>query len=241
MDYSYIGVGPIYIKRTDIQGGMLPLGNSPKFKIGIEEETKELRDYTSPGGGIRNKISRIKSANISLTVTDLSPDNLAMAVFGNVENVNSGSVSNETKTAYKGSFILLDKAGATSVVVKNEDGTVTYTEGEDYVVKSAGLWIPATSSITDASTIKVSYNYPKQDVVQALTTSGYEYELLFEGFNEALTGKKCNVHVWRCRFGPAKSIDFIGDDYVQLEFEGTLIADSSKSPGSQHFKVVYIS
>ncbi len=75
--------------------------------------------------------------------------------------------------------------------------------------------------------------------MQALTTSGKEYELYFEGLNEARSGKPVTVQAYRVKLGAAQALSLIGEDYAALEMTGKLLKDTSKSGVgvSQYFRV----
>jgi hypothetical protein len=75
----------------------------------------------------------------------------------------TGTVTDEAVTADHDDWVALDYKRATpgTVVVTNSGGTVTYTEGSDYVVDYANGQIMAlsTGSITNAQSLLVDYQY----------------------------------------------------------------------------------
>jgi hypothetical protein len=240
-DYSYIGSGKIYMRDLSGSGGLIEVGNVSKLDIGTEEETKELRDYRSPGGGVINEVRRITGVTLAMTLHDLSPENLAMALYGTTEAVAAGSVTGETVTAQVGALVRLAHTGISNVVVQDETDTTTYTAGTDYEVRPGGIFILSTGAITDGETLHVAYDYGAQDVVQALDGAQGTYELVFEGLNEARSGKPVIVDVWRARFGAVSTISLIGDDYAGLELSGKALKDTSKPSGtSQYFRVTLV-
>lgn len=237
-DYSYIGVGKIYLRDRNGSGGLVPIGNVSALNFAVTEEQKELMDYTSAGGGTRNEVRRITGVEAKITLHDLSPDNLALALYGDSSAVAAGSVTSEAITVKLGTLVPLANVAPSSVVVKDETDTTTYTAGTDYEVRPAGIWFPASGgTIADAATVHVSYSHPGQDVVQALTQAAGEYELMFDGINEARSGKASVINVHRLRFGPAASLDLIGDDYAGLELTGKVLSDDTQGAGlSRYFK-----
>lgn len=289
-DYSYIGVGKMYLRDRNGSGGLVPVGNASVLKNTVEEEEKSLPDYTNAGGGIRNEVRRVKSVGVSITVHDLSPGNLALAMYGDSSAVAAGTVTSEVISVIKGSIVPLAHIAPSSVVMTHgldawagetayalgakifagthvyeattagtsgvsaptwktdgtntTDGTVTWADlgefapvaGTDYEVRPAGIWIPADSNI-QTDTVSVAYSYPGQDIIEALTQSASEYELLFDGLNEARSGKAAVVNMHRIRFGAAANLDLIGDDYAGLELTGKLLSDDTKGAGlSRYFR-----
>lgn len=242
VDYSYIGSGKVYMRNINTAGaGLTEIGNVSALGISIDEEEKSLRDYRSPGGGTINEVRRIKGAGLTMTMANLSPENLAMALYGEKSAVTGASVTGEEVTARLDALVPLAHMNPTSVTVKNEAETTTYVAGTDYEVRTGGIYILSTGSIADDQALKVSYTYGAQDVVEAMTSSAQEFELFFEGLNEARSGKASIVRVWRARFGAAKNLALIGDDYANLELTGKALADTTKPTGkSQYFQATIL-
>jgi len=162
-----------------------------------------------------------------------------MAIYGTTEAVAAGSASGEVVEAKHDALVRLAHTGISNVVVQDDEtDPTTYTAGTDYEVRPGGIFILSTGAITDGETLHVAYDYGAQDVVQALAGAQGTYELVFEGLNEARSGKPVIVDVWRARFGAGKTISFIGDDYAGLEVEGKALKDTAKPAGtSQYFRV----
>ena len=237
-DYSYIGVGKVYMREYGASAGLVEIGNCTALEFAVQEETKELRDYTSTGGGVLNEVRRITGVEIRLTMAEYSPDNLARALYGTTASEVAGTVTDESVTAYKGGLVRLQYPNPASVVVTDAAGTTTYTEGSDYEVRPGGIYILEGGAITDGEALLVDYSYGALDVIQALAASAGEWELVFEGLNEARSGKPVIVDVWRCRFGAAANLSLIGDDFATLELTGKVLKDASKTSGlSQFFRV----
>ncbi|WP_275100149.1 hypothetical protein [Sedimenticola hydrogenitrophicus] len=233
-DYSYIGVGPIFMRDRNGSGGLVPVGEVSSANFSVEEEVKELPDHTAAGGGTRNEVRRVKSVNVKLMLHDLSPANLSMVLYGNTTTLEAGSVTAETVTVALGTLVPLANIAASSVVVTDVTDVTTYTAGTDYEVRGAGLWIPATSTIPPGS-VHVAYSHPGQDVIEAFTQAASEYEMLLDGLNEARSGKANVLRAHRIRFGAAASVDWIGDDFAGLEIAGKLLADTTQGAGKSRF------
>jgi len=238
-DYSYLGSGKVYMREYGADAGLKFIGNVSALNFAVTEETKELRDHTQPGGGTYNEVRRIQSIEMSLTGHDFSPDNLARVLYGSTTAVTGATVSNEAAVAYKDSLVPLSKIPTAITAVTGPSGTPTYTVTTDYELTEAGLFIPSTSTIADSADIEVDYTSAAHDVVQALVNSGKEYTLVFEGLNEARSGKVTVVTVHRARVGAAKNLGLIADDYGALEVSGKLLKDTTITSGSlsQYFKV----
>ena len=241
-DYSYIGVGRIYLRDRNGTGGLVPIGNVGKLNFAVSEEAKDLPDFTSAGGGTRNEVRRITGVETKITLHDLSPGNLSLALYGDSTAIAGGSAVSENATAKLGAITKLANVGATNAVVKDATDTTTYVAGADYEIRGGGIYIPPTgSSITEDDVLHVSYDYPGQDVIEALTQAAGEYEMLFDGINEARSGKASVVNAHRVRFGAAGNLDLIGDNYAGLELTGKLLTDDTQGAGlSRFFKTTVV-
>lgn len=233
-DYSYIGKGKIYAgKRSG--GGLLPVGNCSALTFTAEETKQELADYTTPGGGTRNSVSRISRVGMSMTAHDLSPQNLAMAYRGTVNEIAGGtSVTDERHTAYLGALVAFDDMADisdTQLVVATKDPEDTATvlvEGTDYTVSNAGIEILAGGAVVDEDEIALDYPKAAQTIMEALTDAGAEYKLVFDGLNEAQSGQAVVITAHRCKFSPTTSgFPAIGDEFAEMTIEGDVLIDTT--------------
>jgi len=241
MDYSYIGSGKIYLKEVGASAGLVEIGNCSALNFAVQEEVKEQRDYTSPGGGVLNEVRRITGVEVSISLAELSPDNLAKALYGTTTAVVAGSAVAEAVTAYAGALSRLAHATPTSVVVQDVTDTTTYVADTDYEVRPGGIFVLVGGAITDGDVLHVDYDYGAEDVVQALASSAKEYLVCFEGLNEARSGKAMLIDAWRVKFGAASDLALIGDEFATLELTGKVLKDSTKLGGiSQFFKATAV-
>lgn len=240
---SYIGRGTVYIApRDDANAALVPIGNISEFTLSIDEDTKRMVDYMNPGGGELDRVTRINAVNGSMTCYNLSPENIAMAVFGTITPQTGGAVSEESHTAYHDGLVVLNKLPdkSQSITVTDETGTTTYTLNVDYEVTNAGIYILSTGSIPNGSTIKVSYTALDTDVIEALTEINKEYKLVFDGLNEARSGEPVVGIFHRIKFSPTKDLGFITDDFGTLQMDVAILADDTISGTgiSKYFKIL---
>lgn len=239
-DYSYIGSGKVYIKEYGASAGLIEVGNCSALNFSITEETKELKDFTQGGGGTYNEVRRVSAVEMNMTMHDLSADNLARVLFGTSAAIASAAVTDEVHTAYQGAFVPFNFIPtATDPVVTDNAGTTTYVKDTDYNVRPGGIYIITGGAITNASTIKIDYTKAGANVVEALLNSVKEYELLFDGLNEARSGKSTVVAAHRVKIGAMQNLSLIGDEFSALEVSGKLLKDTTKNGTSvsQYFKV----
>lgn len=236
-NYSYLGKGPIY---AGVRGkGRFPVGNCSALNFAVSESKISQPDYTSPGGGEANAVSRVDAVTGSMTLLDISPKNLSLAYRGTEREVTGGvSATDERHTAYPGALIALDEtpdisAAETSITVTlDPDGTpVVLTYNVDYEVTRAGIvFLEGGANVTDAvDGHEVGVDYDKADsvVMEALVASGKEYNLVFDGLNEADSGKAVIITAHRITFSPTQGTSFIGDEFAELPLEFSVLSDNT--------------
>ena len=165
-NYAYMGKG--IVKLTPEGGGTArDVGNVSALSFNVNENIIKLPNYRSAGGGTYAQVNRIESVEFTATLHDLSPENMAMVLFG------------------------------------------------------------TTTTASNVATI------------EALTTGAQTFEMVFEGVNEAATGKTVTVTVHRAKIGAAQGLGFIGDDFGALEITGEVLIDTSIVTAglSQFFKI----
>jgi hypothetical protein len=229
--YDYIGKGNIY--AAPYAGGKLRnIGNCSRLSISTEEEEKELLDYQNPGGGQANKIRRITQVGLALTLHDLSPENLALALYGASSAIAEAAVTGESIVAgrvFKGGLVQTLTPIKTSVnpVVTGTGGTPTYVKGTDYDVVPAGILILDAGAINNATALLISYTKRKATAVETFTQAQGAYKLVFDGLNEAQSNLPVVITVHNAKFGAARGLGMIADDFAALELEGEALVDAA--------------
>lgn len=239
----YLGVGPVYARPAGQPDGPLyHLGNTSELKLAHDEAVTEQPDYDSPGGGTHAEVRRINSVTASFVMHDLNADNLAMATRGTNTAVAGGSITDEAHTAHVGGLIRLEHPGATSAIVTSADGQTTYNDieitGAGVKVLASGDLATAINALPDATAglpVKVSYTHPGYNQIEALTETGKVWELVFDGMNEADSGKPCVLDLWRVNLGVASELALKGDAFGSLPLSGKLLKDASKGSGKSAF------
>lgn len=243
-DQSYIGKGRIYMGPYDQSSGAnLAIGNCSKLELAIEQETKDLLDYTQAGGGKANSLSRITAVKANITMHDINGENLAKALYGS----NTAATTVTAITDESHASVQLDSTGAgffttsrlinTAETVTVKVGATTHQAGDDYTVRPTGIEILADGDIADGDTVLVSYTPVAEDQVEALVNSGVEWKLYFDGLNEARSSKPVSVTLHRVKFAPVAAFGLISDEFAGLEVSAEVLSDSLQTTGSKYFDV----
>ena len=114
--------------------------------------------------------------------------------------------------------------GAAATAVLSTAGALAV--GTDFVRSSSGIVLLKTGSFT-AGDIEVGYEKPEQCRLEGLTDAAKNYELIFEGLNEANSNSPVTVKLNRLVFAPGTDWSLIGTEFASIEFEGELLSDDS--------------
>ena len=232
---GFLGKGEVYIDR-DLQGEYLPIGNATRLAIGeTEAEIKErISRRLATFGQALDRVAIPRPAKIEIILDEIDAKNLAVALRGLVEDVtDSGSVTDEAVTAKHDKYIKLahDGIDEATVVVTNDDGSVTYTRDQDYVIRpSVGLLMAlSTGAIADGQALLVDYQY-NETCKKIIGSRRAEIEgaLILEGENQA-NGQPCRVYVYKARLMPTTEVDFLAEEFTSITLEGTLLTPQDKT------------
>lgn len=306
-DYSYIGVGKLHLRVAGSATALAFVGNCSALNFAVTEDSKELKDFTQAGGGTYNEVKRVSSVEVQMTLHDLSPTNLARAIYGDANAIAAGAATAENIGAvYAGGLSVTDYPIDTTVAptdVKHAqfgataranttaytlgqyytasskvfkctvagttagsapafpsvigdtvvDGTATFryvagtaalTADTHYTVSAGGLTFASTGvGIYDGEEVVVSYTKDAGYSIEALLNASQEYELFFDGLNEARSGAPFTVHAFRVKLGATNGLSLIGEDYYAGEQSGKVLKDTTKNGTtvSQYFMAQIVS
>ena len=231
VDRSFIGRGPVYIKLKSNDGGFLPVGNCSNLECSFDEEEQTLQDFTSASGGNANALTEVSAFSGTMVMHDYSPENLALALRGTVAFEAAGAVTAEAhgSNGVVGEFIpfsYLRDATENLTVVKNDDSALE--EGTDYTVENNGIIVLGAGGI-DATGVKFTYTKHDSEVMEALTTGGLEYSLLFNGLNTAQGGTPVQIEIHRLKFSPAQGLQFITESFGEMSVDFEVLSDATKT------------
>lgn len=85
-NYAYMGKGIVSL-TPEAGGAAFDVGNVSALAFTVNENIIKLPNYRTPGGGTYAQVNRIESVEFTATLHDLSPENLAMVLFGTATTV----------------------------------------------------------------------------------------------------------------------------------------------------------
>lgn len=240
---SFMGKGTIYRRKRGVANAPLePMGNCSKLVFNVEQERIDELDYESAGGGKRMTIYRISGVTAAITTKNHDPMILALGLRGTVTE--HDSVTPITDEAHadvaKGSLIVFDRFPDLTKPIVVKKGATTISEASNYEPKRVGIFILANAAgVTAGDDITVDYTPLAEDTVEALTVSGDEYYLFFDGLNEAAGGKPVAVEAMRLNFSPMKNLGLVTTELGDVELEAEVLGDESVTAEdeSKYFRV----
>jgi len=225
---SYWGVGKVHVRAAGTTGAWRHVGNCSLLTLQHELDIKRQPDYTRLGGGTAFRAERIQQVNAQMTWLSFSPENMALATAGSQTAVTAGTATAEVVKGHKGALVRLAFPPLAITTVTDSAATTTYVAGTDYEKSPGGLSIPDASTIVNAADLKVTYTYAAHTRIEGAMAPSSLLECVFEGLNEADSGKQVIVDLWKASFPAAEQIALIGDDPGDLTFAAELLKDASK-------------
>lgn len=246
----YRGQGRVLVGGRDSSGHPTVfryVGNVPELTVDLETEVLEHEESTSGQSLTDMRMAVKKKASAKFVIEEFSKENIAMALFGASSTISAGTVTNETLPSgiVAGNIVRLQKAKASSIVVKDSAGTpATLTANTHYKVFSAdhgSLEFLDVAGFTQP--FKVDYSNGEVININMLTQGLSEVWLRFEGLNTADTNKPVLLELYKFSYEPAKNLGLITNDLQKFELAGSPLYDATKAADAvlgQFGRVVFI-
>lgn len=241
--YYYSGQGRLIFGKRDATTGLpyqlLHVGNVTALSIEIAVENSEHTENMSGQRAVDKTTLKKKTATIKFTAESLSPENLAIGLFGETSAVVGAAVTNEAHkvgVAAVNGLIPLKFPNVSSVTVKcgADVGTATTVDPTDYDVDAdfGTIRILDATAFTGAN-VYVNYTYGASKRLDIFTQAAPdELFVRFEGIN-TVNDDLVLVNVPRVAFAPLPALQLINDEFASAEFTGNVLLDPTISVGSK--------
>lgn len=231
------GVGFVYARRLGLADAIRrSLGDVEQLKLAHRSNSLVWKQHTRPGGGELHSVDNLEGIDLTVQMQEWLNENFAMVTQGKLTEVGSETVTGEAIVLTPGGLTLTEFPGAKSV-------TITKTAGSTVIplsaveVTAAGIKVPADSTvITEPTPATIAYTSTKFTRIDPIVEAGAEYELVFDGLNEAISGRAVIVTVYRWKAPPAEELAFIdAENPGKLLSKGKVLADPSRPAGESPF------
>lgn len=251
-NYYFSGQGSLKMAERDPATGnplgFLPLGNIPELTLNIEVSKFEHKESESGARLIDLTLTTEKKGTFEFTVENLSVDNLALGLWGEVVTVAAGTVATGSPESVilakfvAGAQYALKHANVSTVVLKDSTGVTTYVLDTDYTLDPInGTFTPkvggaiATATVSAGVTVKAEYAYGGYKRVDAFTRADAPVRWLrFEGLN-TVDGSRVIVDLFKAQFDPLTGYGLINEELGSVTMGGTLLGDATRLTGSKFF------
>lgn len=249
VDEYFSGQGVVLLSERDTDGtplGFTSIGNVSSLALSIATATLEHKESHTGQRGVDLRLVTETTASLSMVMENFIAANLATVLRGSTASVAGAAVTTEIVKWHPNLImpLLRMKITAGSVTVTTTEGTpVVLVEDTDYLVnydQGSLRFVATASAIADGDNLEVDYTFETQEVVQALDQGQKDFIMRFEGLNTAKGNEPVLVEVFKFSADPLQELSMIGDDIAQFTLEGSVLADSLKTVGSQFFKITKI-
>jgi len=227
-----IAEGTLYLNRKvdGVKQGRKKIPGLARFSISPQSEKKEAKSKDKGKyGQVVAAVLLAQPTELAITITDVDGPALAIALMGDLEelNVGGGSVTDEAVTAKLDSYLDLAQKNITaaSVSVQDVTDTTTYVEGTDFEVNYAMGWIKPLSggdiSADDVLHIDYDHGAISAQRIKGSTRAEVRGEMILDGRNLA-DGKPLTIIVDEGIVATDGEVDFMSDEFVELAMGGTM-------------------
>ncbi|PKM30231.1 MAG: hypothetical protein CVV07_07385 [Gammaproteobacteria bacterium HGW-Gammaproteobacteria-11] len=176
--------------------------------VSAEPETTEIlvNNPTRIGQPELDGVTSTTAINVVGEAVDFSPRAAAIALYGSVERVPSGSAVEEPHDAYVGGTMLTAHIPMEVTALTSEDGETEYEPGEDYALTYGGIRVldggalaAAIAAVTPVPgqqnrlPVLISYAYPTVDLIKPFTQGRKYFRVAFSQINEGGANERRRV------------------------------------------------
>lgn len=242
-----LGSGKVYLDRYTAAG--VPsgnerfLGNCTEFSITPSVEEIEKKSSTDAARRLLRSDVTATSLELSITLDEFTPDNLALALFGEVGTYTQtgAAVTNEVhddvaqgsyvRLAYRGiSLVTVEPAGGGTAFALNTDYEIDAVEGRIYIVPGGG--------IANLADIQVDYTYATQSKSSVKGGAVSSIRALIRYVSNNPNSPESTAFVWRASIKGSGAVGFLSDNYASFQLSGKLEADEANHPGDPYYLLI---
>lgn len=245
---TFVVGGILKMRKSGLGGPFTDVGLVSTYQQAHETNQLRIENTRTPLGGTFDKLDKVTSMTLALFFREFNSTNLANLLWSDITDVPSAAVADEVAIVQIGKTTMLAKMPLTITSVFDEEtGLVEFEEDIDFKMTGAGIEVLEGSALATAIgaaldyQVTITYTCAAYDEIEALTNSGEEWEILFEGSNAVGTKKRVNNLYFRCKFGVAESLDWISvEDFMGMQSTCEVLADDTRIGAglSQYMKVM---
>lgn len=212
------------------------IGDVSEMTLSFEEEKFTHKESYSGNRSEVRELSVGTSMNTSLTIHELSADNVALFTRGKRSSVTEGTVTDEDLgTLAAGDVVQLANVGVSDVVISDSETPQATIEPEHYAVDAFGEVTFHSLPTSPAPTMPLKANYSHTSAEQTAFLGGAkkDFALRYKGINIAEGGKPVLVELYKCSASLLQQLSLItsGNELASAPVEFKPLLDASKPAG----------
>jgi len=235
-----VGRGRLFIDRLSAAGarqGAFFLGTVDELGLTPSSEILKKRTMVDPTNAVLASVETSRDLELSATLAEWRKEPLAMALQGDVAEYTQtntpvvGEVLTTSSKKDRWYWPPTGKRKLTAYAVKVS--AVTKTEGTDYEIdaETGGVYIKASGSIADASTVTIDYTPTTITAGSGLTqlNIGVAGTMLGElrYVADPLTGPIHEMLLYKVQFAAQDIISLLGQEFGTFQLKGSLLVSSA--------------
>jgi hypothetical protein len=236
-----LGSAEVYFNRLDANGigtGERYLGDCSAVELDTQDDLVKRKNHATSTRGLLKQASRGREETIGITLSEYTPENLALALMGDdgYYTQGAGTVTDLAIKSCKGDrYIALPDKNLTSVTNVKKGGT-TYTPVTDYIADlvQGRLYIVAGGLIdllTHPDNLTTTYVKPAI-VAPAMPKVTGGTAARIEGMIRLVarptSGPTLDGEIWKCSISPDGAVTgWIGDEFGEFKIKCTVLEDSA--------------
>ncbi len=250
--FLLMGAGKVLIDvltDTGAPTGLALKGNCTK--VSVKPDSELIEEYGASDEDLFQVIGSVtipKPAQAEAEFNQVDADLFAMAFMGTnslfTQTLGTVADPGQEFTVVLDKAAELGKYGITVTSVKSGDGTTTYLEGVDYIVRPriGGIIPLSTGSMVAGAKVKAVYSWPaiEGSVMRGMTKSNVRCRIVWEGKNYA-DGREFILELHQARLAP--SADFNFQNAIEKQFLRVAFNMSLETPvgRDEPFKLTWLS
>lgn len=243
---KFQGRGNSYLATRDDNGitGPAVLICQDALSIALTTDSFEHINKCGPVDQPDYRGTKSSSGEVTFSFTDLEDKKFAIGVLGTLTPAAgsatpvTGELGPAALAAGEVYFLggLSRHRNITALVIQDSASSpATLVLTTDYTLDASTGKVTIVDPSTFTQPFSFAYTHQDPASVSMLSAGTPEYFLSFENINKASANDPGSVELYRVRFDPASTIDFLSDELQVLELKGSVLADPSKAVTDTEF------
>lgn len=215
-------VAPIDSTTDGITGGFRNLGSVADISLSHTFTEVEIKETQTGNGNTAASFITDKEVEITMTLKSFSKENFKLLSLGNSTSLTAATAEAGTQTVSPESYYRIGKlVEASSFVLTDDGGVITYEEGKNYEVADGGYFYiyseakqtekGAAEIISADTVVDYTYNTPDFDQIVGFANNSLNNFFSFDAVNK-LTGEHVLIEIPKLSINPSDAIPLLSPD-----------------------------